>query len=172
MEDNNLEFYEEIENIIAEETAETAENNAEEVEEKAKEYISKVEKDLHENPAKLVKYIAKLSNNIEGIKKEEERLKAYRQVQENKLDRFKEYVKSLMEYNDTKAIDTSYGRMSIRKSPVSAEIVDIEKVPEEYKKTKTEVTVDKKALLNKFKETGELIDGIKFNTTKTSLTIK
>ena len=42
---------------------------------------------------------------------------------------------------------------------ISVDVVDIEQVPTEYKKEKTEISVDKTAVKNHFKETGEIIAG-------------
>ena len=66
-------------------------------------------------------------------------------------------------------IPTPIGTMLIpNKVDLSVEVVDIDKVPDTYKKTETKTTVDKTAVKNHFKSTGEIIDGINIieNSTK------
>lgn len=69
-------------------------------------------------------------------------------------------------------IETPLGKVSIAKNPMSVEITDETKIPKEFIKEKIEYTIDKKGLLDHFKSTGELIDGVKFNDDKYSLRIK
>jgi len=109
---------------------------------------------------------------IEALKQEEDRLKAIRKQKEDRLAKFKDYVKDCMESHDIKKVDTNLGSLTIAKNPISVEVIDETKVPEEYKKVEMKVTVDKKKLIDNFKNTGEVIDGVSFNTEKTSLRIK
>lgn len=141
---------------------------------KAQNFGNDLQADLSKQPEKIVKYIARLTNLVEGVKAEKKRLDTYQKINENKLERMKEYVKTVMMLADTKSIDTTYGRLTVRQNPLSIddENIDIEKVPERFKKTETVVKVDKKAIIQEFKETGEMIEGVRINTNKTSLSLK
>lgn len=109
---------------------------------------------------------------IEAMKNEEERLRANRKANEKKLESFKEYVKNCMMDMNLQKIETPLGEMKIAKNPMSVEILDEEKIPQEFKKEKVETSIDKKALLEHFKTTGEIIDGAKFHDDFYSLRIK
>lgn len=109
---------------------------------------------------------------LDGIKAEIERLRTYKGIVEGRIDRYKEYVKSNMDVLGLKKIETELGTISIAKSPVKVEIVDEDKVPAEFKTIIQEVKVDKKLILNNFKETGEIPDGVDIQTENKSLRIK
>lgn len=109
---------------------------------------------------------------IEAMKNEEERLKANRKANEKKLESFKEYVKNCMMEMQIQKVETPLGEMKIAKNPMSVEILDEEQIPDAYKRTKVETSIDKKALIDHFKETGEIIDGAKIHDDYFSLRIK
>ena len=62
--------------------------------------------------------------------------------------------------------------MSIAKNPISVEVVNEAEIPSEYKKEIIETKIDKKAITDYFKETGEIVPGVNINTQNTSLRIK
>lgn len=109
---------------------------------------------------------------LDGIKAEIERLRNYKAIVEGRIDRYKEYVKSNMQILGINKIETELGTISIAKSPVKIEIIDEDKVPDEFKTIVQEVKVDKKSILNNFKETGEIPDGVDIQTENKSLRIK
>ena len=62
--------------------------------------------------------------------------------------------------------------MSIAKNPISVEIVNEDEIPSEYKQEVVTTKVDKKAIADNFRDTGEIIPGVNINTQNTSLRIK
>lgn len=62
--------------------------------------------------------------------------------------------------------------LKITKNPISVEIENEDEVPSEFKKEITTMQIDKTAIKNYFKETGEIIPGIRIVNDKTSLRIK
>ena len=65
-----------------------------------------------------------------------------------------------MKKQNLKKIETSIGNMVVpNRTDISIEVTDIEKVPKEYIKIKTETSVDKAAIKKHLKETGEIIEG-------------
>lgn len=120
----------------------------------------------------LVNTILSKEQEITELKAEEQRISNKRKYLESQLNNFKEEVKSVLEENGIEKLETEVGKISIRQNPISVEVVDIEKVPNEYKIVKTTVSVDKKKITDNFKTTGEVIDGIKLNLTNTSLQVK
>ncbi len=106
------------------------------------------------------------------MKEEEKRISDLRKGLENKLDKFKQYVKDNMDILGITKMDTELGTLSIAKNPMSIEIENEKEVPETFKQQIITTKIDKTAIKNYFKETGELIPGIKIIDDKTSLRIK
>lgn len=109
---------------------------------------------------------------IEAIDTQIKRLQEYKKTETNKLDRYKEYIKDNMELMGIEKIETGAGKMQIAKSPISVDILDEKLIPDEFKMKSIEIKVDKKAIADHFKETGEIIDGVKINYNNTNLRIK
>lgn len=109
---------------------------------------------------------------LNAIDEEIKRLQEYKKITKNKIDRYKEYVKSNMDLLGLEKISTDLGVISIAKSPISVEILDEQQIPDEYKEVVTTIKVDKKKIADNFKETGEIIDGVNIITNNTNLRIK
>lgn len=127
---------------------------------------------LQKKSQNIIGYIKNIELTIEATKEEEKRIADNRKVLENKMGRFKEYVKECMERNGITKIETSLGTLSIAKSPISIEIVKEEEIPKEFKQEVITVKIDKTKIKNNFKETGEIPNGVKVVTTNTNLRIK
>ena len=109
---------------------------------------------------------------IQSMKEEEERIKENRKSLENKLERYKNYVLSCMNVLGVEKLETPRGTISIPNNPMSVEILDENKIPNKYKKQVIETKIDKDMIMRDFKNTGEIIEGVKFITDKKSLRIK
>lgn len=120
----------------------------------------------------LVNTILAKEQEITTLKAEEQKISNKRKFAETQLNNFKEEVKKVLEENGIEKIETEAGKISVRQNPISIDVVDIEKVPDEYKSTKITVTVDKKKITDNFKTTGELVEGVVINTQNTSLQVK
>jgi len=63
--------------------------------------------------------------------------------------------------------------VSVQNSPPSVELLDLEQVPEQYIRIIPEVKEpDKRAIIEHFKETGEIISGIEVITNKKFVSIR
>lgn len=91
---------------------------------------------------------------------------------EKKLDKFYQYVKENMERLGLVEIPTELGKLKITKNPMSIEIENEDEIPSEFKKEVITTQIDKTAIKNHFKDTGELVPGIRIIDNKTSLRIK
>ena len=127
---------------------------------------------LQQKSQNIIGYTKNIELTIEAMKTEEKRISEQRKVLENKLANFKQYVKECMEQNSIKKIETGLGTISIAKNPISIEIENEEKVPDEFKTVITTTKIDKTKIKDNFKETGEIPDGVKINTENTRLQIK
>ena len=109
---------------------------------------------------------------INNIDTEIKRLQELKKSVVNKTESLKEMTKDQLQRLGKDKLETGLGTLSIRKSPISIEVIDEEKISPAFKKEKTVVTVDKTAIKKHFDETGEIIEGVKVNYDKTSLQIK
>lgn len=103
--------------------------------------------------------IKNLSAGAEACRAEEKRLSARRRAMENGVERLKANMLLTMQTLGADKLKTSIGTWSVQKNPFSCEVLDASKVPARFL-TYQEPTVDKKAILAAFKETGEVFDGI------------
>lgn len=120
----------------------------------------------------IIAYYQDQNTLLNAIDEEIKRLQDYKKITKNKIDRYKEYVKSNMDLLGLEKISTDLGVISIAKSPISVEILDEQQIPDEYKEVVTTIKVYKKKIADNFKETGEIPNGVKINTDNTFLKIK
>lgn len=163
-----LERLESLENEEYEENKEEIENYKKQYEEYKKELIDNLDEEAED--------LIKLYKNYEGlkeqIKKERNELYTREKLTEKKMERLKETIKYCMDAKGVKKKETAVGNVTIRKTPMSIDILNIEEIPEKFKKEVIDIKVDKREILKEIKETGEVIDGIKIIDNKTSLSIK
>ena len=127
---------------------------------------------LQQKSQNIIGYARNIELTIEAMKNEEKRISEKRKMLENRVRKFKEYVKECMEKNGITKIETGLGNLTIAKNPISVEVVNEEEIPSEYKTEIVAVKVDKTKIKNNFKETGEIPNGVNILTNNTSLRIK
>lgn len=128
--------------------------------------------ELQNKSSNIIGYIKNSESLLEAMRTEEKRLADIRKQGEKKLDKFYQYVKENMERLGLQEIPTELGKLKITKNPMSIEIENEDKIPAEFKKEVTTTQVDKTAIKNHFKDTGEIIPGVRIVDNKTSLRIK
>lgn len=147
-----------------------------EQEEMSEEDKRKVEKELTEllqqKSQSIIGYTRNMELTIEAMKIEEKRILDQRKVLENRITKFKEYVKECMEKNNLFKITTELGTLNVVKNPPSVEIINEDEIPNEYKTQIITTKIDKTKIKDNFKKTGEIPAGVNINTQNTSLRIK
>lgn len=128
--------------------------------------------ELQNKSANIIGYVQNTESLISAIKDEETRLEEIRKTAEKRLEKFKNYVKENMEKLELKEIPTELGSLKISKNPLSVEIENEDEVPNEFKTIVQTTKIDKTAIKNHFKETGEIVAGTRIIDDKTSLRIK
>ena len=127
---------------------------------------------LQQKSQNVIGYVRNNELTIEAMKTEEKRISDMRKALENRNNKFKEYVKECMENNGFTKIDTGLGSLTIAKSPISVEIENEDEIPSEFKQEVVTVKIDKKAIADNFKATGEVPNGVVIHTDNTNLRIK
>lgn len=124
---------------------------------------------LDEKVENIACYIKSLKSDIEAFKNEETILAKRRKVMENKVDGLNNYLSNFLQSKEIPKFSTPKCSVSFRKSK-SVEVDDINKIPQEFTRVKTEISPDKKAIKD------AILNGIDINGAKliekTSMTIK
>lgn len=110
----------------------------------------------------VLSYCLNLKAQAEMIKEHCDKLSLKRKTLENKAERLIDYVKLMMEKIGINAIHDRNGLFTakIALNPPSVNIVNQADIPSEYIITKTEQSVDKKSILQNFRDTGEVVAGV------------
>lgn len=127
---------------------------------------------LQEKGSNIIGYAKNIELTINAMKDEEVRISTNRKLLESKLEKFKQYVKDNMERLGITKMDTELGTLSVAKNPLSVEIESEEMIPNEFKLQVVSTKIDKTAIKNHFKATGEIVAGTKIVDDKTNLRIK
>ena len=128
--------------------------------------------ELQNKSTNVTGYIQEREALIEAIDGQLKRLQEFKKSEQNKLDNFKKYVKSNMERLGITKVETALGVLSIAKSPISVEVVNESEVPEKYIQQVVTTKVDKKAIADNFKATGEIPSGVAIHDNNTNLRVK
>lgn len=120
----------------------------------------------------IIGYIQNKEALIDAVDTQIKRLQELKKAESNSIDKFKQYVKENMEKLGIQKLETEIGKMSITKNPLSIEIQNEDEIPAEFKQEVVTTKIDKTAIKNYFKETGEIVPGARIISDKTSLRIK
>ena len=146
--------------------------NGEITEDEYNELGFEIAQELQTKGANVIGYIRNTELLIDAMKAEEKRIADIRKTGEAKLEKFKQYVLENMERLGLSKIQTELGTLSVSKNPMSVEIENEEEIPKEFKQEVVTTKIDKTAIKNHFKTTGEIITGTKIIDDKMSLRIK
>lgn len=147
-------------------------NEGELTEEEYNELGNELALELQNKSANIIGYIKNSESLLDAMKAEEKRLSDIRKQGEAKLEKFYQYVKENMERLNLLEIPTELGSLKIVKNPMSVEIENEDEIPSEFKQEVVTTKIDKTAIKNHFKETGEIVAGTRIIDNKTSLRIK
>jgi len=78
---------------------------------------------------------------------------------EHQAERLKAYVLANMIATGHTRLDTGRFTLSVRQNPPSVAVLDASAVPSEFQRTKVEISVDKRAIVEHTKLTGEVVPG-------------
>ncbi|MDR3169641.1 MAG: siphovirus Gp157 family protein [Candidatus Peribacteria bacterium] len=79
------------------------------------------------------------------MEEEMKRLKELKESRENKIEKGKERISYLLQQAKIEKMNTEFNKLSFRSSE-SVEILDEDKIPEQFRKIKTEIKPDKTAI--------------------------
>lgn len=122
----------------------------------------------------LLRYTLNLRVDCDKIKEHCDTLTAKRKRIENKIDAIQAYILNEMQVNGISSIKDKDGLFiaKLAKNPPSVQVVDENAVPPEFVQVETVKKIDKKAILQHAKDTGEVVAGCEIVTDKQRLSIK
>ncbi len=128
--------------------------------------------ELQNKSANIAGYIQERTSLIDAIDTQIKRLQELKKSETVRVDNFKEYVKDNMNRLGITKIETELGTLSIAKSPISVEIINEDEIPAEYKEEVVTTKVNKKAIADNFKATGEIPSGVTIHDSNTNLRVR
>ena len=122
----------------------------------------------------LLRYTLNLRVDCEKIKEHCDALTAKRKRIENRIDAIQLYILNEMQVNNIQSIKDKDGLFiaKLAKNPPSVQVVDETAVPPEFVQVETVKKIDKKAILQHAKDTGEIVAGVEIVTDRQRLSIK
>lgn len=127
--------------------------------------LAMMDDELEVKAENYIRIIKAKEAEAEGFKKEADRLTAKRQAAENVAKRLKQAMLDAMKLAGKVELPTSIGKWKVQANPMSCEVLDINKVPQEWH-IKCDDKIDKVGLIKHYKMTGELVDGCEFKQTE------
>jgi len=138
-----------------------------------KETLANIKDDIEDKIASIGKIVLELKSDIESVKAEEDRLAKRRSGFTSKMEWLKLYLLAEMVSTNTLKVKKDVISVSVQNNPPSAELINLELVPEQYIRIVPERREpDKRAIIEHFKETGELVSGVNIITDKKFVSIR
>ena len=132
---------------------------AAEVQENILNMLANTEGEIADKADAYAKIIRMKEEEAKAFKAEVDRLTARKRAAENMVSRLKSALLDAMKLTGTQEIKTSIGKWRVQMNPPSCEVTDVELVPKMYRVPQPD-KVDRKAILDAFKQTGEIPTGV------------
>lgn len=135
--------------------------------------LATIKDEFEEKVSSIGKLVVELRSDIEAVKVEEDRLARRRSGFTSKMEWLKSYLLVEMQSANILKVKRDVISVSIQNNPPSAELIDIDQVPEQYVRIIPErIEPDKKSIIEHFKETGEIVPGIDIITNRKFVSIR
>lgn len=108
--------------------------------------LNEINETADEKIVNIIKVIKEYEDRNKAIKEEQARLKQLETINKNAIERLKDYAKQSMLLRNQKKIVSDLYTITLANNPPSVVLRDENRVPDEFKITKTETKVDKKSL--------------------------
>lgn len=117
--------------------------------------------DITQKGEDYARIIRNVESDVKAYQDEINRMTGHVRAGKNLIERLKGNYLEAIKLTGEKEVKTSIGKWRIQNNPWSCEVEDWEKVPVKYRTPQPD-KVDKKSLLDDFKATGEIIEGVTF----------
>ena len=140
-----------------------AQNVDEMDEEQAREALDAIEDAIDDKIHGCAKIVCELEAQAAAVKDEADRLARRRQTLINRADWLKTYVQNNMRAQHKDKIAGDLFTVSIRKGPPKCDIESPDEIPDEYKVLEENIKIDRRKILEHYRATGEIIDGVQIH---------
>ncbi len=127
--------------------------------------------EFNDKASSIVSLAESLQGDVSALDIEIKRLQARKKAITNNQDRLKEYLRHNMELSGITKIKSPLFSITLGKATVTADVVDVDFLPDEFVNTEVVIKADKKAILKALKD-GQEIPGAVLSTGKSRLLIK
>lgn len=135
--------------------------------------LANVKDNIENKVDNIAKLVLENKATVEAIKSEEKRLAARRQAIDNNIEWLKNYLLVEMTSIQLFKVKKDVVTVSIQDNPPSVEIGILDLIPDEYRRVIPEHwEPDKKAILEHFKQTGEIVPGVDLILNKKHVSIR
>jgi len=128
--------------------------------------LERVARDIRAKAFGLAVIIQSMDHKAGRLKEEEQRLYAKRKAAENTAERLRAYALAQLQAMSLERLDYGTHTLSRVLNPPSVNVLDAAAVPHEFERTKITVETDKRAILEHFKTTGEIVAGVEIVRTE------
>lgn len=128
-------------------------------------YIDSVEGDMADKADAYARILRNKMADAQMYKAEEHRFNTLRKAAENAVERMNNVMYDTMKMLNLSEVHTSIGKWRVQTNPASVQITDERKVPLEYREPQPD-KIDKRAIMQHYKETGELLEGVEIVQTE------
>ncbi len=129
--------------------------------------LANIKDEFEEKVFNIGKLVLELKSDAESIKVEEERLARRRLGATSKMEWLKNYLLTEMTSSNILKVKRDVVTVSVRNNPPSVEVESLDLLPVEYIRIIPEIReADKKAILEHFKQTGEIVPGVDVITSR------
>ena len=104
--------------------------------------------------------IKNLSAEVNAIESELKRLQDLKATRQNNVDRLKAYILANMKAAGLSKVENGVHSLRIAQSPLSITVTDEASVPVEFKIEEVNVKIDRQAIAEQIKRSGEIPEGI------------
>lgn len=111
-----------------------------------KDTLESIDSEIDEKMLNVGRFILELEHQAEGIKSAMDRMAARRKTAEARAQWLKDYLKSAMEHTGKHKVSDADIALSLARLPPSVIVDDELLIPSEFKRTKTEISIDKTAI--------------------------
>lgn len=118
---------------------------------------------MMEKTESYVSVIRSLEAMAEARKTEADRMRERARFAEKHADWLRNRLLVHMQTTGQSRVETSRFTLSIRQNPPSVNVVDAAAVPSEYQRTKIEISVDRRSILEDFKKSGAIPPGVEIS---------
>ena len=111
-----------------------------------KDTLESIDSEIDEKMLNVGRFILELEHQAEGIKSAMDRMAARRKTAEARAQWLKDYLKSAMEHTGKHKVSDADIALSLARLPPSVIVDDELLIPSEFKRTKTEISIDRQAI--------------------------